>query len=266
MTSIVTGEAVVLELRPASFAARGLGTLIDMVASIAAFLLTLYLITLAFRDIDAAAGTAMILSLMVFFLIVVPATVETITRGKSLGKYAMGLRIVRDDGGAIRFRHAFIRSAVGYLELYLTLGSIAFLCALFNERSKRLGDMLAGTYALRERVPVTPLLQLSTPPYLQNWAQLADIGRLPDGLARRISQFMYQAPKMAPASRDSLARSLAQEASVFVSPPPPAGTMPAAFLCALSVQRRERDYRRFTRSKARAQELGTRLNKLPFES
>lgn len=266
MTSIVTGEAVVLELRPASFAARALGTIIDMIGSVIALLLTVYLVFWAFRNIDRAAATAIVLSLMVLFMVVVPASVETLTRGKSLGKYAMGLRIVRDDGGAIRFRHAFIRSIVGYLELYLTIGSVAFLCSLFNERSKRLGDMLAGTYSMRERVPSAPVLQLSTPSYLLSWAEHADIGRLPDGLARRICQFMYQEAKMAPASRELLARNLAQEASAFVSPPPPAGTMPDAFLAALSVQRRDRDYRRMMTSKARAQVLSTRLNKLPFDA
>lgn len=266
MSSIVTGEAVVLELRPASFAARGLGLLIDVVASVVLFLLTIWLAFQLFNDLDRSAATALLLGLTIFYLVIVPVTVETLTRGKSLGKYAMGLRIVRDDGGSIRFRHALIRGVLGYLEIYLSLGSIAFLTSLFNERSKRLGDMLAGTYSMRERMPATPILQINAPAHLVSWAELADIARLPDGLARRISQFLYQAPKMSPVSRAGLARSLAEEASVFASPPPPPGTLPEDFLAALSAQRRERDYRRLSAAKVRAEQLGARLNKLPFQS
>lgn len=266
MTSIVTGEAVVLELRPASFAARGLGLLIDVAASLLLYLATIFLALQLFRDLDTAAAKALQLSLAVFYLVIVPVAVETLTRGKSLGKYAMGLRIVRDDGGSIRFRQALIRGVLGFLEVYGSFGSIAFLASLFNERSKRLGDMLAGTYSMRERVAAAPILQIQTPQYLLTWVKLADIGRLPDGLARRISQFMYQASKMTPLSRADLARSLADEASAFVSPAPPPGTLPDDFLAALSVERRERDYRRLMTAKARAEKLGTRLTRLPFES
>lgn len=265
MSSIVTGEAVVLELRPASFAARGLGALIDLAATAFVFVLTLLFIFNVVRNIDSAAGAAMITSLLVFFTVVVPVLVETLTRGKSLGKYAMGLRIVRDDGGSIRFRQAFIRGLLGFFEFYMCFGTVAFLVSIFNQKSKRLGDMVAGTYSMRERVPATPLLLVGVPPYLQGWVQLADIGRLPDGLARRISQFQQQAAKMTPVSRENLARSLADEVSSWVSPPPPAGTMPDAFLAAVSAERRDRDFRRLTAVKARADALGARLGKLPYE-
>ncbi|AJT40426.1 RDD family protein [Psychromicrobium lacuslunae] len=265
MSSIVTGEAVVLELRPASFAARSLGALIDLAVTLIAYLLTLFLVFRLLNNIDRAAGTAIITSLLIFYTVLLPVLVETMTRGKSLGKYAMGLRIVRDDGGSIRFRQAFIRGLLGFFEFYLCLGAIAFLVSIFNQKSKRLGDMVAGTYSMRERVPATPLLTINGPPYLQGWAQLADIGRLPDGLARRISQFQQQAAKMTPVSRDQLSRSLADEVSSWVSPPPPPGTMPDAFLAAVSAERRDRDFRRLTAVKARADALGTRLSKLPYE-
>ena len=39
-------------------------------------------------------------SFIVVFL-VYPTTLETLTRGKSFGKLALGLRVVRDDGGTV---------------------------------------------------------------------------------------------------------------------------------------------------------------------
>ncbi|NQD89266.1 RDD family protein, partial [Paenarthrobacter sp. CM16] len=156
MSSIITGEAVVLELRPASFAARALGLILDVVSHIVLAILLIILVSIASEDLDEAAIRALILSSVVFSIVIVPVTVETLTRGRSLGKLATGLRIVRDDGGSIRFRHAVIRGLIGVLEIYLTFGGLAIGVALFNDRSKRLGDIVAGTYSLRQRVPSKP--------------------------------------------------------------------------------------------------------------
>ncbi|MFD1214401.1 RDD family protein [Arthrobacter sp. GCM10027362] len=265
MSHVVTGEAVVLELRPASFGVRSLSAMIDAVTNLVLLVLAWVLLgeTLG-TGFDAAAAQALAVSMVLFFLVIVPIGVEALTRGKSLGRLIMGLRIVRDDGGAIRFRHALIRGLVGVFELYFMLGSVAFVAALFNDRSKRLGDMLAGTYSMRERVGVLPRQLPQAPPQLLPWVKLTDMGRLPESLARRISQFLAQAPKMIPASRERLAVALANEAAGFVSPPPPPGTAPELYLMAVMAERRERDFARLSRQYAGARERGRRLHALPF--
>jgi len=259
MSAIITGEAVVLQLRPASFAARSLGAVIDVLLTVFLVILALWIIGSVPALLDPAAAKALTLVTLVFLLVVVPVGVETLTRGKSLGKLAMGLRVVRDDGGSIRFRQALIRGLVGIFEIYLTLGSVAFLASLFNERSKRLGDMMAGTYAIRERAPKIVPLQVHTPPELAGWASLVDIGRLPDPLARRIWVFLRQGASMAPASRQALGVSLATEASAFVAPLPPAGTPPEVFLSAMISERRDRELAKLRRAQAQAETLRVRL-------
>lgn len=259
MSAIVTGEAVVLELRPASFAARSIGSAIDVLATFLIGLGLLLGVSAVPELLDADAAKIFGLAAIVGLLVVLPVTVETLTRGRSLGKLVMGLRIVRDDGGSIRFRQALIRGLLGFFEIYLMLGSVAFLVSLFNDRSKRLGDMLAGTYSMRIRSPKTPPLMVSTPPQLQSWAEVADIGRLPDPLARRISQFLRQSRQMAPASRQGLGAALATEASAYVAPLPPYGTPPEAFLSALTSERRDREFRRLTALQERADSLAGRL-------
>ncbi|MBG6182809.1 putative RDD family membrane protein YckC [Arthrobacter sp. CAN_A214] len=265
MSSVVTGEAVVLELRPAGFAARGLGTLIDVGAQLlVVFGLVLLLADTLDGAFDPALTGALVLILVVLVFVVVPVTIETVTRGKSLGRLVMGLRIVRDDGGAIRFRHAFLRGMVGVLEIYLLLGSLAFVVSLFNERSKRLGDLLAGTYSMRERVVVKPRAAVGMPPRLQPWASTADIARLPDPLARRVSQFLAQAPRLTPSARSVLAAELASEASLLVSPPPPRGTHPEEFLHAVIAARRTREFRAMSLQRSRVVATAERLHRLPF--
>lgn len=264
MSTIVTGEAVVLELRPAGFAARMLSAIIDVVAQVTVFIGLVLLVGNAVAESDPALAQTLSLVLVVLMFVAVPAGVETLTRGKSLGRLALGLRIVRDDGGSVRFRHAFIRAITAVLEIYLLAGSLAFTVALFNTKSKRLGDILAGTYALRDRV-VAPLPPLAhTPPELEPWADLADMGRLPDGLSRRISRFLAQSGRMAAPARTALAAELAAETSGFISPQPPAGTHPEAYLRAVMAERRDRDYVRLDRQRDQTEALAARLHRMPF--
>jgi uncharacterized RDD family membrane protein YckC len=265
LSSIVTGEAVTLELRPASFAARSLGLLLDVVVNVALLILTLMLVASAWPDLDEAAIRTVILVSVVFCFVILPVSVETLTRGLSLGKLAAGLRIVRDDGGAIRFRHAVIRGLTGFLEIYLTFGGLAIAVALFNDKSKRLGDILAGTYSLRRRVPAEAPLAVFVPPHLAPWVALADIGRIPDASARRAVQFMRQAWRMSPASRHGMAAALATEIAAHVAPPPPPGTSAEDFLAAVLAERRERDMNRLLHSRARSVRIGERLHRLPYQ-
>lgn len=239
---LITGEAVALDVRPAGFILRSAGGIIDAVAYIA-LLAVLGWLALTFAgdtDLDQALGTALIILLLVFCLVIVPTVVEAATQGRSLGKLAVGARIVRDDGGAIGLRHAFIRALTGVFEVFMTFGGLAALVALLNGKSKRVGDLLAGTYSQHERVPVVERAMYPVPEQLQEWAMVADVGRLPDRLSRRIAAFLAQAAGLTPGTRVQLAAQLAEEASVFVSPLP--RVSPDVFLAAVAVLRRERDY------------------------
>lgn len=266
LSSIITGEAVVLELRPASFAARALGLVLDVLVNVVLLVLILFGITAAAQDLDDAAVRALSLLSIVFCFVILPVAIETLTRGLSLGKLAAGLRVVRDDGGAIRFRHAVIRGLTGFLEIYLTFGGLAIGVALFNGRSKRLGDILAGTYALRRRVPVEATVRVDVPPQLQGWAGAADIGRIPDATARRATQFIRQAGRMSPLSAAGMAQSIATELASHVAPPPPSGTSPEQYLAAVIAERRNRELAQLRQSRRRNSATAERLDRLPFGS
>lgn len=239
----ITGEAVALDVRSTSFLLRAAGALIDaLVSVIAAGLLALLLVTAATQTgMDQAAIQAFLITIIVVSTIVLPTAVELLTRGRSLGKLAVGARVVRDDGGAIGFRHAFIRALVGFFEIYMTLGGGAALVGLLNTRAKRIGDMLAGTYSQHERVPRLTSTAYPLPPQVSGWAQIADVGRLPDRLARRVAHFVGQAGSMTPESRMRLATELAAETAPHVSPLPPVDAL--TFLYAVAALRRDRSYR-----------------------
>jgi uncharacterized RDD family membrane protein YckC len=102
---LVTGEAVVVDLRVARLASRGVAAALDVLLQFAVLLSMLMAILVA--GISDPAQTAAIL-LGVFVLVRVGYSVlfETLSRGRTLGKMTLGLRVVRDDGGPVRFRHA----------------------------------------------------------------------------------------------------------------------------------------------------------------
>ena len=113
---LVTGEAVALDVRPASVILRAAGSIIDTIAYLALYLLImLALVMTVAGDTDSALTQAISIAALVFAVLIVPVLVETLTHGRSLGKLAIGARIVRDDGGAISLRHAFIRALTGVL-------------------------------------------------------------------------------------------------------------------------------------------------------
>ncbi|MCX7521075.1 RDD family protein [Microbacterium sp. STN6] len=258
---LITGEAVALDVRPASFMLRAAGTLIDWLAYGLLFLgIVLGIVTLA-GGLDSALQTALVTASLVFALVIVPMVVEVSTRGRSLGRWALGLRIVRDDGGAIRLRHAFIRSLTGVVEIFMTFGGIAALVSLLNARAKRLGDLLAGTYSQHERVPNVIEPVFGIPESLSGWASVADVARLPDRLSRRIAAFLRQAPQLTPASRGALASELANEAAPFVSPLPSGD--PELFLAGVAAMRRDRDFQRLMGERERMLRLHPTLSGLP---
>jgi uncharacterized RDD family membrane protein YckC len=239
---LMTGEAVALDLRPTSFVLRAAGTAIDFLLYAGVYtLILLALVTFAAQlGLDEALLAAVSVSGAVLCLLVIPVAVETACRGKSLGRLAVGARIVRDDGGAIGFRHAFIRGLLGVMELFLTVGAIAGVVGLLNTRAKRLGDFVAGTYSQYERVAAVPAPLFGVPAMLAEWAETADVAKLPDALARRVAQFLRAAHGFTPVTRDRLARSLANEVAMYVSPVPAAP--PELFLAAAASIRRDREY------------------------
>lgn len=244
---LVTGEAVALELPAAGVAVHAVSGAIDVVATLLLLWAASAVAVVATADADEAlASTAMLLA-VVLALLVLPTTLETLSRGRSLGKLALGLRTVRDDAGPIGFRHAFTRALVGVVEIWLLFGIPALVSGLVSAKGKRLGDYAAGTYVVRERVRMTIPPPPAMPPALAGWAVGADIARLPDGLAMAVRQFLGRAAGLSPASRASIAAELQAEVLRHVAPPPPAGSHPEMVLTAVIADRRRRDSQRLQR-------------------
>ncbi|HZV94351.1 MAG TPA: RDD family protein [Candidatus Nitrosocosmicus sp.] len=69
--------------------------------------------------------------------------------GQTVGRMALGIAVVRADGGPPGYRRALLRS-LGNLLTALTLG-LAGLVALFNREGRDLADLFSGTRVVRVR-------------------------------------------------------------------------------------------------------------------
>ncbi len=153
VSQLVTGDAVVLDLRPARIPTRLLATGVDLVLMWGATFLYGYIV-------DTIGGSeARVRAVTIAGALIInfgyPITMETLTRGRTVGAFALGLRAVRDDGGAIRFRQALLRGlAFWTVDFAIWTGFCGGLvCAAINPQSKRFGDLMAGTLVIRTRAP-----------------------------------------------------------------------------------------------------------------
>lgn len=252
---LVTGEAVALQLPAATIGVRVASGLIDLaVEALVLFGGMLAAVVLTSGSDDALAATATVVA-TVGALIALPTALETLTRGKSLGKWALGLRTVRDDAGPVGFRQALIRALVAVVEIWMMSGVPALVSGLVSSRGKRLGDYAAGTYVVRDRFKLTMPAPIGMPAHLEHWAATADIAALPDGLALAVRQFMTRAGSLTPPARARVGEHLARQVMVHAAPPPPPGTHPEYLLAAVLAERRSRDTARLAREAALRQRL-----------
>ena len=245
---MVTGEGVAVELPIAGVPSRAASGIIDLLVAGALLVAGTFAVGAVFGGSSAAVSRTVSLLLVVGITVAFPATVETLTRGRTLGKLALGLRVVRDDGGPITARHAITRALVGFPEIYLPLmGSGALVASLVSPRAKRLGDMAAGTYVVSQRASLRLLPPPLMPPPLAQWAAGADLAALPPGLAIAVRQFLGRAQGLTPASRRELGEALLRSVLPHVSPPPPVGFHAEYVLAADIADRRRRDGERLAR-------------------
>ncbi|HEX8128147.1 MAG TPA: RDD family protein [Pyrinomonadaceae bacterium] len=97
---------------------------------------------------EATLGIGYLLSLAV---LLVNFLVLPVFTGTTVGKWATGLRIERQNGEPLGFGHATLRHTLGYLVSLLTFG-LGFLLAAFDAEGRALHDRIAGTIVVRELV------------------------------------------------------------------------------------------------------------------
>jgi uncharacterized RDD family membrane protein YckC len=153
--TIVTPENVEFEFEIAGFFTRFVAWFIDLIF-IAVLAWTFSWIASLLSPLSTGFGSAVFAvgffgANWGYFVVL-----EWLLGGQSLGKRALGIRVLSDDGVRITFLQSCVRNLFRILDslplIYLVGGGFAF----FSAKSQRLGDMAAGTVVIREykqRVP-----------------------------------------------------------------------------------------------------------------
>ncbi|ATG51571.1 RDD family protein [Brachybacterium vulturis] len=264
--ALITGDAVMLDLRAASFAVRMLSALID--GALQLVLLVGGTIGMAWAaaraELDDGFIAAGIVTMSVLAYVGYPVLCELLLRGRSVGRLVMGTRVVRDDGGPVHVRQSLIRAVMAMFEIWSTSGAVALTCAVIDRRSRRLGDLLAGTMVIQERMRDLAPQRVQVPASLRDWVLGADVGRLPLTLMQDIRSFLPRAAIINSESRRQLSRDLLRRTLPHVAPAPPPGTDPEEFLAAVIAERSRRDEVRLRRNQERQRELSAEVRAVPF--
>lgn len=243
MSEVVTGDAVVLDVQIAQLPVRTLSALIDIAVMVIGYLLGLMLWAATLTQFDTALTNAILLIFTVLVLVGYPLVLETATRGRSVGKIAMGLRVVSDDGGPERFRQALFRALAALVEIWMLFGSPAVICSILSPKAKRIGDIFAGTVVVNERGPrlgPPPMM----PPSLAWWASSLQLSGLSAGQAEVARQFLSRATQLDRQLRLQMGYRIAGDVVARIAPPPPPGAPPELVLAAVLAERHRRELAR----------------------
>jgi uncharacterized RDD family membrane protein YckC len=235
MGAIVTPEAVVLEFETAGVGSRMVARIIDSVLQ-GLLLVVLLLASAVVAAVAGSIGLAGVFVSLFAVLFIYPVAFETLWRGRTPGKAALGLRVVTVEGAPIRFRHAAIRAFLALIDIYLLSGAIGVVTMLASSRSQRLGDMVAGTVVLRERTGarMPTAVVFSVPPGYESYAASIDVNGLTASDYGAVRAFLLRAPSLEPARRYELARQIATPLLLRLRHTPPAWVGPEALLACVA--------------------------------
>ncbi|WP_305789424.1 RDD family protein [Symbioplanes lichenis] len=263
---LVNGEAVEVEVRHARVGSRGLALMLDLVVQVAlAVVLGAAAGAIATAALEKFVDEAFLSTLttvaVVVAFIAYPTVMETMTNGRSLGKRALGLRVVREDGGPIRVRHALVRALVGVAVEWPGLlfppftWAVALSTMIFSRRGRRLGDLAAGTFVVHERGPAPWGWAPAMPPQLAGWAAELDLSGLDDELALATRHYLARSRDIRQPMNDRFAEGLAAEIGDRIGRPAPPGVPAWMFLTAVLAERRRRAGSRTQAARALTQRI-----------
>jgi uncharacterized RDD family membrane protein YckC len=233
VTSVVTPEAVLLQFRPAGLGSRMLAITLDLLIQ----LVLLLAVSLAVLVATGGAGgtAAVIIVTLALFLIIFgyPVAVETLWDGRSVGKRALGLRVITTEGGPVRFRHAAIRALLFTVDAWIPPGGITGLtAALLTRRGQRLGDLAAGTIVVRVRGAADRIepVWFAPPVGHEGYVAHLDVSGLTARQYQLVRRFLLRSTELSPPARWRVASRLASGTAAAVTGAVPSGMHPETYL------------------------------------
>ncbi|MFD4403739.1 RDD family protein [Nocardia sp. NPDC058499] len=244
MAEFTTGEAVALQLPVARIPTRAAAFVLDLILQIVLGIVLLIVVMLVTRGDDSSPWfAALMLVSLVTVLVGYPVFWETVLRGASPGKLALGLRVVRADGGPVDFRHALTRGLTGAIVDFWMLGLfglIAVASSVCSPHARRVGDVLAGTVVVHIRQQLS-LPALAIPPaWLTGWSAGLELTGLPEDLALAVRQYLTRVDSLTPGAQHEIGQALVTAVCARIGSPVPSGYPPVQILGSVIAERQRR--------------------------
>lgn len=153
-TEIITAHNVVIQYEIASLFLRIASFLIDAGVILGyLFVLNLLMLTFTIGKIDLFDDSSGIASfiyvLLLFPMFFYSFFMEVFFSGQSLGKLALGLRVINVKGASPSIGDLFLRWTFRMVEIVGSFGAIAILSILVNENKQRLGGLVSNTLVIQ---------------------------------------------------------------------------------------------------------------------
>lgn len=145
---IETAQNITIDQNTSHLGERMLAYIIDSFVILVYFILMIVFLVSLEIEIEDQWTFYLILSLPAFFYYLL---LETLMDGKTIGKGAMKLRVVKMDGSKPNFGNYFVRWALRIIDVGLTSGGAAVLTILIRGKGQRIGDIAAGTTVISEK-------------------------------------------------------------------------------------------------------------------
>ncbi len=142
--TINTTQNVKIEYDLAGVGDRALAWFIDQVVMWLSIMLLAFLFADLFME-EELFFIYFVAPIILFYTLVM----EVLNNGQTLGKMALGLKVVRMDGKHPEFLDFIIRWSFRMVDIWFTAGSLAAIYVNSTDRSQRLGGIVSNTAVIR---------------------------------------------------------------------------------------------------------------------
>ena len=146
LRQIETPEGVFLRLRAAGALPRAQAWTIDFVLRLVVFSAAMIPLSL-FGSAGSGVGALLMFVLMWAYAVVC----EVWFGGQTLGKRAMGLRVVSADGAPVTLVPSVLRNLLRVVDILPGVYGVGLVSTLVDPHARRLGDIVAGTMVVHAR-------------------------------------------------------------------------------------------------------------------
>ncbi|WP_026673260.1 RDD family protein [Alkalihalobacterium bogoriense] len=156
---VKTPEYVSLQFEPAGLGSRSVAFIIDQAILTVATIILVVIFMIILPVLEAGgvpAAFADILLILFFVLLFLInwgyfVVYEFFSAGRTVGKMAIGIRVIQENGHSITLLSSFLRNLLRIIDALPTSYLLGILMIFLHPKHKRIGDLVAGTIVVHEK-------------------------------------------------------------------------------------------------------------------